>query len=136
MEEFKTKIKKIPGTHWWQVSKKAFSLYQSIRRKSKRRPYVRSAYFDKEKIFLELFWRHLHEKQNIRDKTRRVKYFSCAIELIERSKHKPVSKDNPNRHGEVLHRFTGITPDNETFYVQIKEEKKSGEKWLMSVFPE
>lgn len=136
MDTFKTKSKKLPGTHWRQVSKKAFGIYQEIRKKSKRRPYIRSAYFDKEKIFLELFWRHLHEKENIRDKTRRVKYFSCAIDLIQNSKIKPISKENPNRKGEMLHRFAGTTPDNEKFFVQIKEEKRAGEKWLMSVFPE
>lgn len=136
MDIFKTKSKKLPGTHWRQVSKKAFSIYQEIRKKSKRRPYVRSAYFDKEKIFLEIFWRHLHEKENIRDKTRRVKYFSCAIDLIQNSKIKPISKENPNRKGEILHRFAGTTPDKEHFFVQIKEEKRTNEKWLMSVFPE
>lgn len=82
-----------------------------------------------------LFWQHLHEKMNIRNKTRRVKYFPCAIELIKNNRYEPISKENPNRQGEILHRFSGITPENEIFFVQIKEEKKTGQKWLMSVFP-
>ena len=135
MQAYRTKARKLPGTHWWQVGKKAFGLYQYIKRKSKRRPYVRSVYFDKEKVFLELFWRHLHEKTNIRDKTRRVKYLPCALELIQHTRFKPTSKLNPNRSNEMLHRFVGITPEQEIFYVQIKEDLKTNEKWFMSVFP-
>ena len=134
MKAYPTKARKLPGTHWWQVSKKAFGLYSQIRKKTKRRPYIRSAYFDKEKIFLELFWRHLHEKSNIRDKTRRVKYFPCAIELIEKSRFEPSKKPNPNRKNEEVYRFAGMTPEQDIFYVQIKEDK-TGAKWLMSVFP-
>ena len=36
----------------------------------------------------------------------------------------------------MLHRFAGITADNHLFYVQIKEDKRKGQKWLISVFPE
>ncbi|MSU75059.1 MAG: hypothetical protein EXS55_00885 [Candidatus Magasanikbacteria bacterium] len=75
MPAYKTKAKKLPGTHWWQVSRKAFGLYKQITSKTKRRPYIRSAYFNKQKIFLGLFWSHLHEKDNIRDKVRRLKFF-------------------------------------------------------------
>ncbi len=135
MPTYKTKVEKLPGTHWWQVSKKAFGLYREIAKKTKRRPYIRSAYFNKEKIFLGLFWQHLHEKVNIRDKTRRLKYFPCAIDLIKNNRFEPSSKENPNKKDEILHRFSGITPDNEVFFVQIKEVKKNGQKWLISVFP-
>lgn len=132
---FKTKSRKLPGTHWHQVNETALNKYKIIRSKTKRRPYVRSAYFKKEKIFLQLFWNHLHEKNNIRDKTRRLKYFPCAIELIQNSKIKPttqISKEEPDIH---LHRFSGMTPDGDNFFVQIKEEKKKEQKWLISVFP-
>ncbi|MFA7245160.1 MAG: hypothetical protein WC070_03210 [Candidatus Magasanikbacteria bacterium] len=132
---YKTKTKKLPGTHWYQVIENGLEQYKKIKNKTKRRPYVRSAYFKKEKIFLELFWNHLYEKANIRDKTRRLKYFSCAIELIENSKYSPTSKENPNKKSEILHRFMGSTPEDEVFFVQIKEEKKNGQKWLISIFP-
>jgi len=132
---YRTKIKKLPGTHWYQVIEKAFGQYKKIKHKTKRRPYIRSAYFKKEKIFLELFWNHLYEKTNLRDKTRRLKFFPCAIDLIENDKYEPTSKENPNRRDEILHRFIGSTPNDEVFFVQIKEEKKSGQKWLVSIFP-
>jgi len=132
---YKTKVNKFSGTNFQEVCKKALGMYKQIKKKTKRRPYIRSVYFNKSKIFLELFWKHLQEKENFRDKTRRVKYFSCAIDLIQCSRFNPISKDNPNRSSEILHRFTGITKNNDLFFVQIKENKRNGEKWLMSVFP-
>lgn len=134
-QAYKVKTRRLPGTHWSRLLKKAFGSYKEIKRKSKRRPYVRSAYFDKQKIFLELFWRHLHEKENLRDKSRRVAYFPAAIELIQNSRLEPISKENPNRKGEIVHRFAGITPEQELFFVQIKEDRRKDQKWLMSVFP-
>ncbi|OGH66425.1 MAG: hypothetical protein A3B90_00240 [Candidatus Magasanikbacteria bacterium RIFCSPHIGHO2_02_FULL_41_13] len=132
---YKTKIQKLPGTHWHQVIEKAYFQYKEIKRKTKRRPYIRSAYFKNEKIFLELFWNHLYEKANIRDKTRRLKYFPCAIELIKNSKLKPTTQISTEESNVHLHRFAGITPEGDTFFVQIKEERKRGQKWLVSMFP-
>jgi len=135
MKTFRTKSKKLAGTRWAEVYKKAFTIYKQIRAKSKRRPYIKSAFFKKDKIFLELYWHHLHEKVNLGDKTRRVKFFPCAIELVCKSTYEPESKENPNNRGEIVHRFAGITADDDLFYIQIKEEKRSGKKWLMSAFP-
>ncbi len=66
---------------------------------------------------------------------RRLKYYSAAIELIQRSKFAPHSKENPNKPLELLHRFAGITDEHLLFYVQIKENKRSGRKDLISIFP-
>jgi len=136
MKVYKTRISKLSGSDYKEVNKKAFGLYNELRRKTKRRPYVRSAYFNKSKIFIELFWLRIWQNQNFRDKIRRIKYFPCAIELIRKSKLDPSSKQNPNKPTEILHRFAGTTKENDLFYVQIKEDKKTGEKWLMSAFPE
>lgn len=92
MKIYRTKSKKLSGTKWPEVNKKALVLYKKIRAKTKRQPYIKSAYFNRDKIFLSLFWRHLHEKVNLRDKTRRIKYFPCAIELIQKSKLDPDRK--------------------------------------------
>jgi hypothetical protein len=135
MEAYRTKLRKLSGTHWHQVMKKAFGQYKIIKNKSKRRPYIRSAYFGKEKIFLGLFWSHLHEKTNIRDKIRRLKLYPCAMELLQNNKIKPTIKENPNCQNELLYRFVGMTPENELFIVQIKENRKNCQKWLISVFP-
>lgn len=135
MKIYQTKINPAAGTNYSEVYKKAFSLYKIIKKKTKRRPYIRSKYFKKDKIFLQLFWTHIYEKLNYRDKTRRLKYFPCAVELIENSAFDPESKENVDRHSEILHRFSGKTKDGDLFFVQIKEDKRSGEKWFMSVFP-
>jgi len=95
---------------------------------------LRSAYFKKDKIFLHYYWEHLWA-QNWRDRVRRLKYYSCALDLIKNSKSDPISKENPNKKSEILHRFAGTTKDKELFFVQIKEDKRSGEKHFMSVFP-
>ncbi len=44
-------------------------------------------------------------------------------------------KSNPNKSSEMLYRFTGINGNKETFHVQVKEDKKTGEKLMMSMFP-
>jgi len=134
MQYYKTHKKKLTGTHSERMMKNVTKEYKKISNKSKRRPYIRSAYFDKQKIFLGIFWQHLYQK-NLRDKARRLALFPCAIELIEKSKYAPTTKENPNKKGELLHRFAGSTPDNEIFFVQIKEDKKTKQKYFISAFP-
>lgn len=134
MKIFKIKSIILSGTNYREISKKAFGVYNQVRRKTKRRPYVRSAYFKKDKIFLSLFWTHLYSK-NYWDQMRRMKFFGCALELIKNSRFEPTSKENPNKSTEIFHRFAGITKNNDLFFVQIKEDKRTSEKWLASVFP-
>ena len=135
MQPYKTKAGKLTGKNYPDLYKKAFHIYRQIKQKTKRRPYIRSAYFRKDKIFLELFWQHLHQK-NWRDRKRRIRYYPCAIELIRHSRIDSTSTDNPNNPSEILHKFSGVTPDKNIFYVQIKENKRNNQKYLMSVFPE
>ncbi len=134
MRVYRIKVKKLTGTNYAEVFKKAFGLYSTIRKRSKRRAYVRSAYFRKDKIFLPLFWQHLRDKHH-KDRIRRLKFFPCAVELMRHSRFDPASIENCDRKSEILHRFTGITSENEVFYVQIKENKRNGQKHLISVFP-
>ena len=135
MKAFPVKAKKLTGSSFKEVNKKALNFYSHIKGNTKRRPYIRSSYFNSEKIFLDLYWRHLHEKKNLRDKTRRLKYFPCSIELMTKCNFKPETKGNPNNKSEILHRFTGVTRAGEEFIVQIKENKKSRQKYLISTFP-
>jgi hypothetical protein len=132
MIPYKTKSKKITGTNLKEVAHAASLMHQIIKKRTKRQPYIRSAYFRKEKIFLNYFWEHLRQKAP-RERYKRLKFFGSAIELIEKSKNMPVSKPNPNKN-EILHRFAGITREGELFYVQIKENKRRG-KYFMSCFP-
>lgn len=135
MIPYQTKIKKLPGTNYSEVRKHALLLLNQIKRKTKRRPYIRSAYFNKQKIFFDYFWVHLFEK-NLKERVKRIKYFPCAIDLIRNSKIAPISKENIDNKNEILHRFIGKTKDKKMFFVQIKENKKNSKKYFMSCFPQ
>jgi hypothetical protein len=134
MIPYPTKIKKLPGTSYGEVRKQAVFLFNQIKKRTKRRPYIRSAYFNKQKVFFDYFWQHLFQKSP-KERYKRLKYFGSAIEAIKNSRNQPSSKQNPNKPSEILHRFAGLTKDKELFYVQIKEDKKSGRKYFMSCFP-
>jgi len=130
---FKTKEQVIRGTKYSEVYPRALIIYKNIVSRTKRRPYIRSKYFKKEKIFLDYFWDHLREK-NWHDRVRRLKFYSCAIDLIEHSNIRPDTHRNPMRKSEMLYRFTGQTQNGDSFFVQIKENKRK-QKYFMSVFP-
>ena len=134
MKAYQTKINKLSGTSYEEVVKNARHIYHIEERRTKRRPYVRSAYFKKDKIFLNQFWAHLSQKR-ARDRKRRLYFYACALDLIRHTKREPVSKPNPNKKSEIVHRFVGITKNKEVFFVQIAENKKSRNKYFMSVFP-
>lgn len=134
MKAYQSKFKKLSGTDYKEIHSKALNIFKQIKSRSKRKPYIRSAYFGKKKIFIDYFWQHLQQK-NWRDRDRRLKYYPCAIDLIRNSRLEPTSKQNPNRPNEILHRFAGLTKDKEVFYIQIKEDKKTDKKYFMSVFP-
>ena len=135
MIPYQTKIKKLPGTNYSEVKKHASFILKQIKRKTKRRPYIRSVYFSKQKIFFDYFWVHLLQK-NPEERTRRIKYFPCALDLIKNSKIAPISMNNINNKNEILHRFSGRTKNKEIFFVQIKENKKNDKKYFMSCFPQ
>lgn len=83
---------------------------------------------------MTLFWAHLNQKPR-RDRKRRLRYYECAIELLRHTPNYPETKENPNGKNELVHRFAGITKDGDLFYVQVKEDKRTGSKYFMSVFP-
>lgn len=101
----------------------AFGLFDDIKKKTKRRPYVRIAYFKKEKVFFDYFREHLFQKLP-KERMRRLKYFKAAIELVRFSRNDPVSKTNINKGKEIVYRFAGLTAEKELFFVQIKEDKR------------
>ena len=135
MDVYKTKAGKLNGTDFYEVRTAAMLVFKKVRSKSKRQPYIRSVYFKKNKVFLNLFWQHLFDKDNWRDRMRRLQYFEAALELIERTHIEPQSKKNPNKANELFHRFSGVTKEGCKFYVQIKENCTSKKKFLMSIFP-
>ena len=131
---YQTKTKKLPETNYAEVKKHASFILNQTKKRTKRRPYIRSVYFNKQKIFFDYFWVHLAQK-NLREKIRRLRYFPCALDLIRNSRIAPVSMENADNRNEMLHRFIGKTKDKEVFFVQIKESKRGDKKYLMSCFP-
>ena len=134
MIRYQTKIKKLQGKNYTLVNKGAKYIFNQIRKQTKRQPYVRSSYFNKEKVFFTYFWQHLLQK-SLKERVRRLKFFPCALDLIKNSRNKPSIYKNPYRDYEIWYRFSGITKEGEKFYVQIKKDKKTNKKYLMSCFP-
>ena len=126
--------KPYPGSDYSELYQPARRYYNQIKASTKRQPYVRSVYFKKEKVFLELFWIHLNQK-NRKERNRRIKFFGCGIELLRTTRAEPITKVNPNKTKELLYRCAGITPDKELFYIQVKENTRTHRKDLLSIFP-
>jgi len=124
----------IPGSNYAEVRKKALIYYSAIEKQTKRRPYIRSVYFKKQKVFFDYFWIHLAQKNHL-IQTERLKYLLVAVELLKYSHVQPEIKNNPNKKNERFYRFFGITKSRQFFGVQIKENLTHERKFLMSVFP-
>ncbi len=131
---YRAKTGRWGGTSFDELIKKTRRLFKEIESNPRRKLHIRSAYFKKEKIFFDYFWPHLNQKPP-RQRQKRLAYLECGIELLQNSHHAPTSKANPNRKSELLHRFAGVTKDDELFFVQVKEDTKTKKKFLMSVFP-
>ena len=135
MPIYLTKCLKLRGTDYREVSRRARRIYKEIASTSRRKPYIRSAYFKNEKVFLDYFWQHLQQK-NWQDRFRRLKYYPCALEVIRYSNNAPIITRNPNNASEIFYRFIALTASKEQFCVQIKEETNNGQKHFISVFPQ
>ncbi len=125
---------KLSGTRYAEIRNQALSIFSRIKKRTKRRPYVRSVYFRKQKIFFDYFWPHLYQKHH-KERLKRLRYFEAAVDLIRNSRTGPTSGQNPNKKSEILHRFEGLTKDKEQFSVQIKEDLRTDKKYFMSCFP-
>ena len=135
MKIYLTKKSKIAGTSFKEVTKKARAVFDRVKARTKRRPYVRSKYFKKDKIFISIFWTHLFKK-NEKDRLRRLRFLECALDLIINSNFDPVTRENFQKKDELLHRFYGSTTNKDKFVVQIKENKRTKRKDLISIYPE
>ncbi|MCX6811153.1 MAG: hypothetical protein NT039_00445 [Candidatus Berkelbacteria bacterium] len=134
MDFYKSTKQKIAGTSFKEINKSAKSIFNRVKARTRRTPYLRSKYFRKEKVFLILFWSHLYKK-NERDRVRRLRFYDCALDLIINSHRDPETRDNFKKKDELLHRFYGISTKGEKFTVQIKENKRTKRKDLISIYP-
>ena len=134
MEIYQSQSKEIPGDSFKDVEKIAKTQFKLIKKKAKTIPFVRSVYFKKNKVFLNIFWSHLYEKREV-ERRRRLRYFECAIDLIKNSRNMPLIFADGSNNNETLYRFSGRSKSGNIFYVQIKENNKSHRKDLISIFP-
>ena len=135
MQVYKSKHGQIPTSSHAAVMRVARYEYHKIQKRTPRRqPYVKSQYFRKDKIFVNMFWEHLNQKR-LHDQVRRTRLYICAIDLIRHSPHTPDTIFSKGNLNVLLHRFDGETKDGLRFHVQIKENKRTGRKDFMSVFP-
>ncbi|MGI9028251.1 MAG: hypothetical protein ACR2FM_05445 [Candidatus Saccharimonadales bacterium] len=133
MQVYKSKYSKIAGTSYQEVVSQARKEYNHIRKQTKRQPYVRSRYY-KDKVFIKLFWDHLYEK-NRGDIERRLRYYDCAIDLLRNNVNQPISTASSDKANGISQRFIGKTTDGDIFYVQVKQNKRTGRKDFISLFP-
>jgi hypothetical protein len=131
---YKSKAALLPGSSYDEVLTQARREHKKIEKLTKRQPYVRSTYFNKYKIFLSLFWTHLMQKR-LRARSKRLKLFSAAIDLMRNSRCEPDTIFKRDDLSTMLHRFYGVTKDGVEFCVQVKQDKRSGRKDFMSVYP-
>ena len=124
---YHSKAKRIAGSQYRDIERKARHIYNVVANQTKRNPYIRSRIFAGTKIFIKPFWEHLNQKKR-NDRRRRLRYLECAYELLRKTDVEPLSKPVPGDSRFVLHRFFGITHDGQRFIVQVKEDRKTGAK--------
>jgi len=91
MALYKTKKDTFAIRRYGEIRNNALFVFNQIKKKTKRKPYIRSAYFNKQKIFFDYFWMHLFQK-NPKERIKRLKYFEASIDLIKNSKNHPFSR--------------------------------------------
>ncbi len=135
MNTFRSKYGLLAGTDYDEAMHVARREYRAIQRRNPRRqPYVRSKYFNGDKVFINIFWNHLAQKRK-GEQMKRAKLLVAAIDLLRNTSMPPETIFSKGNLNELLHRFSGETKDGQPFYVQVKENKKSDRKDFMSVFP-
>jgi hypothetical protein len=133
MKQFESKYSLIPGTSYDEVVSFARKEHRKIANLTKRQPYVRSNYFNKDKIFVSVFWDHLTQKHR-KDRFRRLKLYNAAIDLLRNSHFEPDTIFKNDDLSSLFHRFYGVTKDGVEYCVQVKQNKRTGRKDFISVF--
>lgn len=134
MQVYQSRYGKISGTDV-EVVAKARREYRHIQKLTpKRRPYVRSRYFKRDKVFVGIFWSHLAQK-HYGEQTKRLRYYPCAIDLLRNMSRGATSIISQKEADAILYRFCGESKEGLGFYVQVKQDKRSGRKDLISIFP-
>lgn len=133
MNYYRSRYSLLPGSSYNEVVALARKEFNTIRRLTKRQPYVRSKYFKGDKVFMTIFWDHVMQKSR-KEKTQRLKLYRAAVDLLRNTTQAPETIIDVAHEQVALMRFYGITKDNVEFCVQVKNELRSSRKDFMSVF--
>lgn len=133
MRVYTSKHNLLPGSSYEEVISIVRKEHKKIAALTKRQPYIRSAYFNKDKIFISLFLDHIMQK-NRKIRTRRLKLYMAAIDLLRNTREEPETIFSKSKMSILLHRFYGKTKEGIEFCVQVKQDKRTGRKDFMSVF--
>lgn len=132
---FRSRFPQTTGFDYGQMMSYARREYHKIQKRTPRRsPYVRSKYFNKDKVFINTFWDHLKQKST-GDRRRRLVLFACGIDLIRHNTEPPTAVKHRASGNETLYRFDGLSLDGAPYAVQVKENIRSSRKDLISIFP-
>ncbi|MCL2280636.1 hypothetical protein FWC31_01990 [Candidatus Saccharibacteria bacterium] len=74
-------------------------------------------------------------EKRINPRTKRLKYYACCLDLLGNSTCEPTIKPDPGDANRRFYRFYGRSADGYEFIVQVVEEIKTGNKFLISCFP-
>lgn len=134
MKVYQSKYSQLPGSSYEEVVAAARREFNTIRKITKRQPYVRSKYFGGDKIFLTVFWDHSIQK-NLKERTKRLRLYKASLDLLRYSRI-PAESVMDRAYGTevLLHRFYGKTKEGVHFCVQVKQNVRTGRKDFMSVF--
>ena len=124
----------LSGHRFADIIPQSRRIFRTLQKQTKRRPYVRSSYFHKDKIFFDFFWEHMKNKSII-DRTRRLKYLPCALELLRNSRHDPITFIDVGQPNIIKHEFAGMTKNGPRFTVIVQENRKTDKKQLLSLYP-
>lgn len=130
---YSCKTKAFWGHRYSDIMPQSRKVFRALQKKTKRQPYVRSMFFKKDKVFFDYFWTHLNEK-SVHDRARRLKYLPCVLELLRISTCQPETFIKPQSNA-IYHQFEGKTEDDILFSVIVKQDRASGKKYLLSIFP-
>ena len=133
MHVYTSKYPRLPGSSYNESLNHARREYNVIAHSTKRQPYVKSKYFNGNKVFLKVFWDHVMQKR-LKERTRRLRFYRAALDVLRHSQITPETTFNADDRNILLHRFYGVTKDGIYFCVQVKEDKRTGHKDFMSVF--
>jgi hypothetical protein len=75
---FQSKEVVLVGSSYEEVLGVARKEHDKIEKLTKRQPYIRSTYFNKEKVFVSTFWNHIMQKDR-KVRFKRLKLYKAAI---------------------------------------------------------